>query len=192
MVANALAENSVHLLQRTAHSEYHFVRIAHLVCRYFDEYMKFSNSLFSTKKKKLLALSVSLSSSMRAVTNSRAGMLMKLSSLPSSSLFMLLSSKWMCVCVCVHTQNLWRNSIFCHFRLYFECDDWIYGNERVGRYLNALNLQLKAASSPLLFVAIFFSLSLTLTVFVLLSVSCSHWILVLFWFLSFRLGYFKR
>lgn len=32
---------------------------------------------------------------------------------------------------------------------YFECDDWIYVNEKTGRYFNSPNLQLKAASSPL-------------------------------------------
>lgn len=47
-------------------------------------------------------------------------------------------------------QNLWRNSIFCHFRLFrmrrLDLCKW-----ETGRYLNLLNLQLKAASSPLLF-----------------------------------------
>lgn len=85
--------------------------------------MKFSNFVYACCPQTLASV----------VVRARVRMLMKSLSLSlSSSLFMLLLLSLLLLSriKCTNAPNLWRNSIFCHFRLYFECDDWIYGNER--------------------------------------------------------------
>lgn len=99
---------------------------------------------------------------MHAATNFRARMLMKSlsssSSLSLSSLFMLLSR-----IECMSAHKIYGVILFSVIFGYILNATIGFMEMSEGRYLNALNLQLKAASSPLLFVAKIFFVSLSFT-----------------------------
>lgn len=151
-------------------SKYHFIRIALCIWWIYEVFQ--------------LSLSVSMHAARKCPrARSHVCMLMKSLSLSlSSSLFMLLLSLASSVRTSVRTHKIYGVILFSVIFGYILNATIGFMEMSEGRYLNALNLQLKAASSPLLFVPIFCCCCFVRIQFVLVWFGfCFH---------SFSLGYF--